>query len=61
MNMHLSIFLSNKGDIEGLTAEEVKAYVRYIANRRLSQLGLSPVYNTTTNPLPWLDDMLNAV
>ncbi|MFT9258366.1 MAG: ribonucleotide-diphosphate reductase subunit beta, partial [Acetobacter sp.] len=20
-----------------------------------------PIYNSTTNPLPWLDDMLNAV
>jgi ribonucleoside-diphosphate reductase beta chain len=25
------------------------------------QLGLSPLFHVTKNPLPWLDDMLNAV
>lgn len=49
------------GPIEGLTAEEVKQYIRYIADRRLGQLGLDEVYDVTENPLPWLDSMLNAV
>lgn len=48
-------------DIQGLTAEEVKTYIRYIADRRLGQLGLQPIYHIERNPLPWLDDMLNAV
>ena len=25
------------------------------------QLGLDPIYDVESNPLPWLDDMLNAV
>ena len=49
------------GPIEGLTGEEVKAYIRYIADRRLVQLGLHPIYLIEGNPLPWLDTMLNAV
>ena len=49
------------GGVEGLTAEEVKAYIRYIADRRLGQLGLQPIYRSTANPLPWLDVMLNGV
>jgi ribonucleoside-diphosphate reductase beta chain len=49
------------GPVEGLTSEQVKRYIRYIADRRLVQLGLSPLYNVERNPLPWLDDMLNAV
>ena len=49
------------GDVEGLTATEVKAYIRFIADRRLMQLGLEPIYRVEKNPLPWLDDMLNAV
>ena len=49
------------GPIEGLTAADVKAYIRYIADRRLTQLGLTPLYNTAKNPLPWMDDMLNGV
>ena len=49
------------GSVEGLTANEVKSYIRYIADRRLTQLGLNVMYNVENNPLPWLDDMLNAV
>ena len=49
------------GAIEGLTGEEVKRYIRYIADRRLGQLGLNPLFHVEKNPLPWLDEMLNAV
>ena len=50
------------GEVEGLTPSEVKNYIRYIANRRLEQLGLNYIYKQhNDNPLPWLDEMLNAV
>jgi ribonucleoside-diphosphate reductase beta chain len=49
------------GPMEGLTAQEVKDYIRFIANRRLDQLGLDPIYDIQKNPLTWLDTMLNAV
>jgi len=49
------------GGVEGLEAAEVKAYIRYIADRRLSQLGLQPIYRADKNPLPWLDAILNGV
>lgn len=49
------------GPVEGLTAEEVKRYIRYIADRRLIQLGLEAHYGITENPLRWMDAMLNAV
>jgi ribonucleoside-diphosphate reductase beta chain len=49
------------GPVQGLTAREVKDYIRYIADRRLIQLGLNELYRIDRNPLPWLDDMLNAV
>jgi ribonucleoside-diphosphate reductase beta chain len=49
------------GAVEGLTAEEVKQYIRYIADRRLNQLGLNALFHVERNPLPWLDEMLNAV
>jgi len=49
------------GAVEGLAAQEVKNYIRYIGDRRLSQLGLKPNYNTKENPLPWMDEMLNGV
>lgn len=49
------------GKVEGLTPDEVKAYIRYIGDRRLTQLHLEPVFNIGKNPLPWMDEMLNAV
>jgi ribonucleoside-diphosphate reductase beta chain len=49
------------GAVEGLDAPTVKRYIRYIADRRLVQVGLNPLYHVEKNPLPWLDDMLNAV
>ena len=49
------------GSVEGLDAQQVKTYIRFIADRRLTQLGLDPLYHVERNPLPWLDDMLNAV
>ena len=49
------------GGIEGLTALEVRQYIRYIADRRLMQLGLKEIYLVDDNPLPWIDEMLNGV
>jgi ribonucleoside-diphosphate reductase beta chain len=49
------------GELENLTAEEVKAYIRYIAGRRLNQLGLKNIFRIDSNPLPWVDAMINAV
>ena len=48
------------GSVEGLEGRTVKQYIRFIADRRLTQLGLNPLFHVERNPLPWLDDMLNA-
>lgn len=47
------------GEPSDLTKEEVKQYIRYIADRRLVQLGLKPNWEIEKNPLPWLDWVLN--
>lgn len=45
------------GDIKGLTSTDMKLYIRYIAGRRLSQLGYE--HNLPTrNPLDWMDAVL---
>ena len=49
------------GGIEGLNGSEVKQYIRYIADRRLTQLGLQPIFRLDKNPLPWMDEMLNGM
>ena len=48
------------GDIDGLTKKEMQKYIRYIADRRLLQLGLKPNYDIKDNPLNWLDDVLGV-
>ena len=48
------------GDVEGLTADEVKTYIRYLADRRLIMLGLKPIFKVKDNPLEWLDWIING-
>lgn len=47
-------------DLQGLTATEVKKYINYLADRRLLQLGLKPIFKQKDNPLPWLDWIING-
>jgi ribonucleoside-diphosphate reductase beta chain len=48
------------GPVEGMTPVEIKRYVRYIADWRLRQLDLKPLYLIDEHPLPWLP-LLNGV
>ncbi len=48
-------------EVPDLTAEEIKEYIRYIADRRLLGLGMKKIFGSDVNPLPWLDYMLNGV
>ncbi len=49
------------GPVEGLEPHEVKQYIRYIADRRLLQLGLKPNFGVKENPLEWVDWVVNGV
>ena len=49
------------GEIQGMTPDDIKAYIRFIADWRLRQLGLPEVYQAKENPLPWLQSMLSGV
>ena len=51
----------DKAEITGLTAGEVKEYIRYIADRRLLGIGMKAIFHSNNNPLPWLDYILNGV
>jgi len=48
------------GPMENLTSEDVKKYIRYIADRRLISLGLKGIFKVKRNPLPWVEEMINA-
>ncbi len=60
------------GEIQGMTADDIKSYVRYIADWRLTQLKLTPAFGNfeeiasgyrqlRAHPLPWLVEILNGV
>jgi ribonucleoside-diphosphate reductase beta chain len=46
--------------MENLTNADVKQYIRYIADRRLISLGLKGIFKVKRNPLPWVEEMINA-
>jgi len=49
------------GDIEGMTPDDIKAYIRYIGDWRLRQLKLEPLFGIEEHPIPWLLPLLNGV
>jgi ribonucleoside-diphosphate reductase beta chain len=50
------------GPVQGMTADDIKSYIRYIADWRLRQLGLPEVFGgVKENPLPWLQVLLSGV
>ena len=48
------------GPMDNLDANDVKQYIRYIADRRLISLGLKGIMKVKKNPLPWVEEMINA-
>ena len=48
------------GPMEDLTPNDVKMYIRYIADRRLISLGLKGNFKVKKNPLLWVEEMINA-
>lgn len=48
------------GPMEQLSSADVKHYIKYIADRRLISLGLKGIFKVKKNPLPWVEEMINA-
>ncbi len=43
----------------GLNAAMFKGYLRYIANRRATQIGLEELFPNEENPFPWMSEMID--
>jgi ribonucleoside-diphosphate reductase beta chain len=53
-------YLFSQGSMIGLSEKLLHQFVEYTANRRMKAIGLKPVYDQKTNPLPWTDHWLNS-
>lgn len=49
------------GTIAGLSCDDMKRYVRYIADNRMIQLQYEPIFAIGKNPLSWMDWIVNGV
>ena len=49
------------GEVEGMTPADIKQYIRYLADWRMGQLKLDPIFGIEKHPLPWLTEILNGV
>jgi ribonucleoside-diphosphate reductase beta chain len=43
----------------GMNAAMMEDYLKFIANRRLSQIGLKEEYPGMTNPFPWMSEIMD--
>ncbi|MBV8047024.1 MAG: ribonucleotide-diphosphate reductase subunit beta [Paludibacterium sp.] len=43
----------------GLNAGMFKEYLRFIANRRMTQIGMEPLFPGADNPFPWMSEMID--
>jgi ribonucleoside-diphosphate reductase beta chain len=44
--------------IMGITHTDYIEYIKFIASRRLKQMGLTDIYKNTKNPFPWLSEAI---
>lgn len=43
----------------GLNASMFKEYLRFICNRRMQQIGLTPLFENVSNPFPWMSEVID--
>ncbi|MDB4822692.1 ribonucleotide-diphosphate reductase subunit beta [Candidatus Pseudothioglobus singularis] len=53
-------YLFRDGSMIGLNAQILKQYLEYITNIRMLALNMQPIFEQTTNPLPWLNHWLDS-
>lgn len=53
-------YLFQNGSMIGLNKEILCSYVEYIANQRMTAIGLDAPFDISSNPLPWMNNYLNS-
>lgn len=53
-------YLFKDGSMLGLNDTILKNYVKYIVNLRMTAIGLEPLYDVQSNPIPWVNSYYNS-
>ena len=53
-------YLFKDGSMLGLNEEILSDYVEYIANQRMAAIGLTPEFESKSNPHPWMNNYLSS-
>jgi len=53
-------YLFQEGSMIGLNKDMLCQYVEFIANHRMSAIGLGQPFDVKSNPLPWMNNYLNS-
>lgn len=56
----INFIYGDQDTINDLPKKDVILYIKYLADRRLLQLGMKPIFKQKTNPLPWLDWIISG-
>ena len=53
-------YLFQDGSMVGLSKGILVQYIEFITDQRMKAIGIKPLYNRTSNPLPWMANWLNS-
>jgi ribonucleoside-diphosphate reductase beta chain len=53
-------YLFKDGSMIGLNQQILAQYVEFITDQRIVAIGLPPIFNAKSNPLPWINSWLNS-
>ena len=53
-------YLFRDGSMIGLNADILKQYLEYITNVRMAAIDLEPIFEQSSNPLPWINHWLDS-
>ena len=57
----IDMVFGDKEEVNGLKKDDMHRYMYHIADFRLRQLGLQPIFSELDNPLPWIQELTAGV
>lgn len=58
--MEWANYLFENGSMLGLNAEILKKFMMWLTNRRMKDIGLTPIFEKTSNPITWINNWISS-